>query len=678
LASLAAVANALSRSTSLRDCLQLCAAGLVDGLDVAFARIWTLNEQTNVLELQASAGLYTHLDGPHSRVAVGALKIGQIALERKPHLTNSVIGDPRVSDQQWAEREGMVAFAGYPLVISDRVVGVMALFSRRSLSTETLDILSLLADSIAQAIIHWRTVDALRISEERFNLAVQGSAEGLFDLNVLTYESYVAPRFKELLGYQEHEIECTYAQWESWLHPDDRDRTLTALHQHLEQRIPYQVEYRMLTKSGEYRWFQARGQALWNEQGQAVRLAGSIGDITERKRSQHKNSQLASIVESSSDAIFSTSLDGVITSWNRGAVMTFGYEESEILGRSVGTLIPPERAHEMMQILGRIAQGENIEHFESVACGKRGDRINLSMTISPVLDSESKLIGTSTIARDITERKRTEESLQMMRFSVDHVGYAVFWCSRDGKILYVNAKACSDHGFTREELLEMTVSDLDVEPDYQPGRWEQHFEDLKHRSTILLETRHRAKDGRLFPVEVNANYVQIGDQEFNFAFVRDITERKQAEIALFENERLLRLALGVLDLTAFRNDRDLKFSWMYRPSDGLIREPVIGKTDADILPPEYAETVLKIKRRVLESGQSTREEVQSILDGKLRHYEMNLEPIWSDNAVVGLIGVALDITERKEAERALRLTQFSVDRAVDAIFGLALLARFFM
>ncbi len=95
----------------------------------AFARIWTLNPLGDVLELQASAGQYTHLDGPHSRVPVGKYKIGLIAQERQPHLTNTVVGDPRVSDQEWAQREGMVAFAGYPLIVEDRLLGVMAMFA---------------------------------------------------------------------------------------------------------------------------------------------------------------------------------------------------------------------------------------------------------------------------------------------------------------------------------------------------------------------------------------------------------------------------------------------------------------------------------------------------------------------------------------------------------------------
>src|SRR5207245_846047 len=109
------VGIALTQSGGLRAMLQLCAEALVRHLDVAFARIWTLDEASGILELQASAGMYTHIDGAHSRVPLGQYKIGGIARERRPHLTNQVVGDPQVHDQEWARREGLVAFAGYPL-----------------------------------------------------------------------------------------------------------------------------------------------------------------------------------------------------------------------------------------------------------------------------------------------------------------------------------------------------------------------------------------------------------------------------------------------------------------------------------------------------------------------------------------------------------------------------------
>jgi PAS domain S-box-containing protein len=160
------IGAALTQGANLGDMLQRCAETLVTHLDAAFARVWTLNADENVLELQASAGLYTHLDGPHSRVPVGRYKIGLIAEERRPHLTNEVVGDPRVGDQEWAEREGMVAFAGYPLVIDGRLVGVAAMFARRALTEAALAAIESVANSIALGIERKRSEQALREQKE--------------------------------------------------------------------------------------------------------------------------------------------------------------------------------------------------------------------------------------------------------------------------------------------------------------------------------------------------------------------------------------------------------------------------------------------------------------------------------------------------------------------------------
>lgn len=146
------VGLALTQGATIRDTLQRCAEAIVEHLDAAFARVWTLDAEEKVLELQASAGMYTHTDGAHGRVPVGKFKIGLIAEERKAHLTNSVVGDPRVGDQEWARREGMVAFAGYPLIVDDEVVGVMAMFARRALSETTLEAMSAVANGIALGV----------------------------------------------------------------------------------------------------------------------------------------------------------------------------------------------------------------------------------------------------------------------------------------------------------------------------------------------------------------------------------------------------------------------------------------------------------------------------------------------------------------------------------------------
>jgi PAS domain S-box-containing protein len=148
--------------SSIQTMLQSSTEAVVRHLGAAFARIWTLNEQTNILELQASAGQYTRLDGTHARVPVGELKIGLIAQERRPHLTNDVLHDQRISDPEWAKREGMVAFAGYPLIVEGHLVGVLAMFARDALSPETLEALASVADTVGQGIERKQTQEALR------------------------------------------------------------------------------------------------------------------------------------------------------------------------------------------------------------------------------------------------------------------------------------------------------------------------------------------------------------------------------------------------------------------------------------------------------------------------------------------------------------------------------------
>jgi PAS domain S-box-containing protein len=170
---------ALAEGGTLRSILQRCTEAIVRHLGVTFARIWMLDEEESMLELQASAGMYTHIDGPHSRVPVGRFKIGLIAQERLPHLTNDVLDDPRVHDKEWAKREGMVAFAGYPLIVEDRLVGVMAMFAREPLGESTIRALASVADVIAQGTERKRVQNILIESEQRFRQLFEQSVDAL-------------------------------------------------------------------------------------------------------------------------------------------------------------------------------------------------------------------------------------------------------------------------------------------------------------------------------------------------------------------------------------------------------------------------------------------------------------------------------------------------------------------
>ncbi|MFN0079629.1 MAG: PAS domain S-box protein [Prosthecobacter sp.] len=272
-----------------------------------------------------------------------------------------------------------------------------------------------------------------------------------------------------------------------------------------------------------------------------------------------------------------------------------------------------------------------------------------------VLDLRCVDLATGLAAVAIS-RKRAEAALQMMRFSVDHAGDAVFWVSPEGRILYANDSACAGRGYSREELLGMTIFDLD--PDYQPGIWPAHWAELKRCGTLTFETRHRSKDGRVFPIEVNANYVQASGQEFNFAFVRDITERKQAEDALREIAQLFRLFVEHSPAAIAMLDCDMRYlvaSHRWLTDFRLCEQDVIGRSHYDLFP-DIPERWKVIHRRCLGGAveKSAADEFPHA-DGSTDWLRWEMRP-WhtSHGAIGGVIIFSERITERKRAEEALR------------------------
>jgi len=295
------ISNALAGEGDLRVMVQRCAEALVQHLDVAFARIWTYNEDAKILEMQASAGMYTHIDGPHSRIPIGQLKIGLIAEEMRPHFTNALLDDPRINDKTWAEKEGMVAFAGHPLVVDNRMVGVMAVFSRKTLATAILDTLAAAADSISQGIERKRTEESLRRSEERFRLLVEGVHDyAIFILDpegrVITWNEG-AERIKgysadEILGqhfsrfYEKGDIELGK--------PDQELREAEA-----EGRST--VEGWRVRKDGSQYWAEVITASIREKEGKLIGFAKIIRDLTERKRFerelQHERDRLRLLLD---------------------------------------------------------------------------------------------------------------------------------------------------------------------------------------------------------------------------------------------------------------------------------------------------------------------------------------------------------------------------------------------
>jgi len=161
-------------------------------------------------------------------------------------------------------------------------------------------------------------------------------------------------------------------------------------------------------------WFMPYPTPLRDAEGRVIGGINMLVDISERKLAEETNAKLAAIVESSDDAIMSISLNGIISSWNRGAEHVYGYTAEEVIGQPISQLIPSDRLDEERRILERIRRGDKVDHYETVRRRKDGKLRNISLTVSPVLDGHGKVVGASKIARDITDRKRAEERLQLL------------------------------------------------------------------------------------------------------------------------------------------------------------------------------------------------------------------------------------------------------------------------
>ena len=297
---------------------------------------------------------------------------------------------------------------------------------------------------------------------------------------------------------------------------------------------------------------------LFDASGNLVGAVNVLVDITERLEAEEAARRLASIVESSDDAIIGTDLDGIITSWNGGAQRIYGYTAEEAVGRPVIILIPDDRPDEEPSILERIRRGERVDHYETVRRRKDGSLVEVSLMASPIHNGAGRIIGASKIARDITDRRRAEDAARRLAFIVESSDDAIIGTDLDGTITSWNGGAQRLYGYTVEEVVGRPVMILipDDRPDEEPTILERirRGERVEHYETV-----RRRKDGSLVDVSLSVSPVHDGTGRIIGAskIARDITDRRrideQQQLLLREmNHRiknLFALAIGIVSLS---------------------------------------------------------------------------------------------------------------------------------
>jgi PAS domain S-box-containing protein len=252
---------------------------------------------------------------------------------------------------------------------------------------------------------------ALRASEGRLSAVFSQAALGIAVANLDGRLQEANLKFCSILGYTLEELrERTFLEL---THADDVVPTLAQVKDLLAGKIEnYALEKRYVRKDGSAVWSSTTVTLLRKENGEAAQFIGIIQDITDRKRADNALIHLAAVVEFSDDAIITKTLDGIISSWNPGAERIFGYTSDEVIGKPVTMLIPEQHLNEEPGILERLRRGERIDHYETIRRRKDGTLFNVSLTVSPIKNSEGRIVGASKIARDITRQKRSEELIR--------------------------------------------------------------------------------------------------------------------------------------------------------------------------------------------------------------------------------------------------------------------------
>ena len=251
---------------------------------------------------------------------------------------------------------------------------------------------------------------SLKENEIRLAEAQMIAHVGNWDWNLVTDEMYWSDEMYRIFGVDSQKFSTNYGNFLICVSPDDRDYVDSATKEALKGKI-YAPDYKIVSANGKERIIHSKGEVIFEREGAPIRMKATVQDITEHKKAEEKIRTLANIVESSGDAILTLSLDGIITTWNKGAERIYGYSSEEVLGISVSVLAPDNLNGETERLIEKVKLGNKTQHYVTSRLKKEGKLIDVSITLSPVLDESKKFVAISAVTLDITSKIDAEKSL---------------------------------------------------------------------------------------------------------------------------------------------------------------------------------------------------------------------------------------------------------------------------
>ena len=507
--------------------------------------------------------------------------------------------------------------------------------------------------------------ETVRKSEAKYRDLANFLPEIVFEADISGKITFFSQRAFEITGFTPQELENGMNML-SFVVPEERERAKENIKKSLAGMSHKDTEYTLFRKNGTtYPAIVKTAPIIFENKLKGLR--GLVIDITERKKTEEEELFRSLIVQDSNDAIIGKSLEGTITSWNNAAEHIYGYNASEAIGKSIEMLVPTEEKEEVVAILKRISDGEQIQNYQTIRVRKDGTKIDVSLTISPIRSQDGKMIiGASTIARDVTDRKRAEERLRENQEKYQ----TTFDASMDALML-LDEKGFFDCNKATLQLFGCkSVEDFtkyhpaDLSPLTQPDGMSSMETAMSHiQKAIQIGTDHfywihKKIDGRTFHADVLLTRMSLKSRVVLQATVRNITQQKEIEQQLKQAEEKYEALLYAANVLVQSVDAEGRYSFVNEEW-----KKVLGYTDIDlkkitimdVVRKDHIQYCLGIFKEVM-NGACVRE-VETVFvakDGKEINVSGNACPIFKDGKFVSTVAFFVDVTNRKKNEAQLK------------------------
>lgn len=529
----------------------------------------------------------------------------------------------------------------------------------------------------------------LQKSEERFRLAIEGSDDGLWDLDLVDSTAYMSERYETMLGYEPGELPRSRDGWEQLLHPEDLIKARESLSKYFESGKPiYEYYFRMKHKDGSYRWMRGRGKAVFDENGKPLRIVGFNTDIHDQKVYEEKLELQSKLLNSISQAVIATDLEGIIFYINKAATELYQWQEEEAIGKNILDVTVPQISHQHgEEIMQALAKG-NEWQGEFTAQRKDGSKFLAHVVDTPIYSQDGELIGIIGISIDITEKKEIENKLKVQKDRLANIieGTNVGtweWNIQTNKTIF-NEKWAEIIGYKLEELEPTSIetwTDLTHPYDIDKSNELIHKHINGELEYYNCEFRIKHKDGTwrwILDRGKVISYDKEGKPEWMFGTHQDITEKKEAELRVKENQEVLRLTLENLLIGVVVHDSDsgiLNCNLEAERILGISEDQMKGKKaidlswnfiDEDLKPLPIDKYPVNI---IMNNNEELIDYVIGISNKNTIHWvNVNGVPIFDNNNSIDKVIINFaDITEQKEYEERIAKLAAAVEHSSASI-----------